>query len=340
MPRVQLQPDEIASIQALLADLASRYDSSEDPDFLAESEVVAHELPRRVRRELVRFKLEEPRDGMLIISGFPVDQERIGATPPHWKQPDKDSPALQEEMLLVLMGSILGECIGWSTQQDGQVMHNIVPIEAHRQEQLGSGSEVLLTWHTEDAFHPFRGDYLGMACLRNPDGVPTTVASLDGIELAPEHLDKLFEPHYTIRPDNSHQQKNKSDDREMDAGAQQSYEEIERMTAEPDKIPLLFGDRQAPYMRLDPYFMDPVEDDPQAQAAFEALTEAIESQIEDVVLQPGDFCLIDNFQAVHGRKPFKARFDGNDRWMKRVNIVRDLRKSRSVRGEAVARVLT
>jgi alpha-ketoglutarate-dependent taurine dioxygenase len=57
------------------------------------------------------------------------------------------------------------------------------------------------------------------------------------------------------------------------------------------------------------------------------------------VLEPGDFCFIDNFQAVHGRKPFKARFDGTDRWLRRINVVRDLRKSRDSRLSAAGRVL-
>ena len=53
----------------------------------------------------------------------------------------------------------------------------------------------------------------------------------------------------------------------------------------------------------------------------------------------GDFAFIDNYQAVHGRKPFRARYDGRDRWLKRINVVRDLRKSRESRLSAASRVL-
>jgi hypothetical protein len=42
---------------------------------------------------------------------------------------------------------------------------------------------------------------------------------------------------------------------------------------------------------------------------------------------------------VHGRKPFRARFDGADRWLKRLNVARDLRKSRAVRQHADARTI-
>jgi len=39
---------------------------------------------------------------------------------------------------------------------------------------------------------------------------------------------------------------------------------------------------------------------------------------------------------VHGRKPFTARFDGTDRWLKRVCITRDLRKSRDARAHSTS----
>jgi alpha-ketoglutarate-dependent taurine dioxygenase len=92
-------------------------------------------------------------------------------------------------------------------------------------------------------------------------------------------------------------------------------------------------------MCLDPYFMDVEQLDPQSREAFEALVAAIDANIKGVVLRQGDTCFIDNFRAVHGRNPFKARFDGKDRWLKRVNVTRDLRKSRSARPSTESRIL-
>jgi hypothetical protein len=42
---------------------------------------------------------------------------------------------------------------------------------------------------------------------------------------------------------------------------------------------------------------------------------------------------------VHGRKPFRARFDGTDRWLRRLNVAVDLRKSRKFRLTADSRVI-
>ncbi len=61
------------------------------------------------------------------------------------------------------------------------------------------------------------------------------------------------------------------------------------------------------------------------------LIRAIDKNSTGIVLLPGVCLFIDNYKAVYGRSSFKARFDGTDRWLKRVNIARDLRKSRGVR---------
>jgi enduracididine beta-hydroxylase len=342
MTKIMLSAEEIGQICLLLGELASRYGSAETEEFLNEADVIAHDLPRRVRKAVREFRLFEPEGALLVVSGWPVDEEKIGPTPVHWKQRGPENDTVEEDMLLVLLGSLLGEPIAWSTQQDGRVVHDILPIKGHEQEQLGSGSEVLLTWHVEDAFHPYRGDYLGMMCLRNPDRVPTTFAPISRVKVTPDQASLLASPHFTIRPDESHLSKNRGNGNGRSAAEaevlERAYRKIEQMWNSPEKIPVFFGDPKVPYIRLDPYFMDPPED-PRARAAFDELTRSIDEALEDQVLEPGDFCFIDNFQAVHGRKPFKARYDGRDRWLKRINVVRDLRKSRESRLSAASRVL-
>jgi L-asparagine oxygenase len=48
---------------------------------------------------------------------------------------------------------------------------------------------------------------------------------------------------------------------------------------------------------------------------------------------------LDNFKAVHGRPAFSARHDGRDRWLKRANVTRDLRRSRSMRSGPAERLI-
>jgi len=337
MERFVLTRDEVASLQTLVAAIAATHDSAEDPDFLLEAALWAQEMPRRLRAALNAFRLTEPDAAQIIISGFPVDDEKIGATPEHWNlSAEERSATLEEEILLVLTGSLLGDCIGWRTQQAGRIIHDVMPVRGMEQEQIGIGSEQPIWWHTEDAFHPLRGDYLGMMFLRNPDRVPTTFASLERLDLDAEDWQTLFEPHYTIRPDQSH---HPASGAELEGGGNGLYGRIERMQTEPEKIALLSGDPRSPYIRIDPYFMDPVTDDPRAQRAFEALVKALDARLADLLLEPGEICFVDNMKAVHGRRAFKARYDGRDRWFKRMNVTRDLRKSRADRAGATSRVI-
>lgn len=334
---IDLTDSENRGIQELLSDLVARYGSAEDTGFLLEASVLAHQLPLRVRKALNEFRLVEPQEAILRIRGYQIDDLEIGPTPSHWKDRQKSCLPVREEMLLVLLGSVLGDVIAWSTQQDGAVVHDIAPISEHENEQLGSGSATELTWHTEDAFHPCRGDYLGMMCLRNPDRVPTTLSALDVSGLDRKTLEILFEPHFTIRPDHSHLPEHRVDPVNGES-LQAAVDRIAEMDVKPEKIAVLFGSPDAPYCRLDPFFMDPPESE-EARAALDRLIERVESRLEDVVLEPGEFCFIDNFKAVHGRRPFKARFDGKDRWLKRVNITRDLRRSRGLRPSSESRLL-
>jgi L-asparagine oxygenase len=339
-----LSRQENTAIAALIDKVTARYRSVEDPDLVHAASVIAHELPRSLREHIIEFRLDEP-SGVCVVSGLPVDDDQIGDTPSHWehKRADALSPTLRQEVFFLLCGSLLGDVFGWSTQQNGFLMHDVMPIKGHEQEQLGTGSEQLLWWHTEDAFHPFKGDYVSLMCLRNPDRVATTVATVDRIPWSELDLEALFEAHYTIRPDESHLPKNRRAEEGGDparvALLDAAYARITKLEQDPPRRPVLSGDRSLPYMCLDPYFMATDHLDERSRAAFEGLTAAIEQAVEPVVLRPGDCCFIDNLRAVHGRSPFEARFDGKDRWLKRLNITRDLRGSREARLSSSARVI-
>jgi Fe(II)/alpha-ketoglutarate-dependent arginine beta-hydroxylase len=180
-------------------------------------------------------------------------------------------------------------------------------------------------------------------CLRNLDQVETTMGRPDWSKLSPRTIDILFEPRFSIHPDESHLEKNNSEITNRTATQplrmQSSYQKINSMNKNPDKVSVLFGDRKSPYVRIDPYFMDPLKDDEEAQQALDLLIKNIDANMFGKALQPGDFIFIDNYRVVHGRKPFKARFDGFDRWLKRANITRDLRKSRATRNSDASHVI-
>jgi Fe(II)/alpha-ketoglutarate-dependent arginine beta-hydroxylase len=336
MNRFMISNEEVGAVKALLREITSQYTSAEDCNFIKDAPVYAHELPRRLRTFLNDYKVLEPAQGVCLVSGYPIDDSKIGPTPPHWESRPEISPALEEEILLVLCGSILGDVIGWATQQNGYIVHEVLPIKEFEELQINFSSKQYITWHTEDAFHPHRGDYLVLMCLRNLDDVATTFASIDMIELEQGLIEILSRPHFMIHPDESHSERHKP--KQADTLLNSAYESINQSHSKPEKVPVLFGDPKSPYMRLDPYVMDPPDDD-EAQHAFNDMTRAIDASLSEVVLKPGDILFIDNYRTVHGRQPFKARYDGTDRWLKRINIARDLRKSRSCRTSCTSRVI-
>ncbi|GAA3358780.1 arginine beta-hydroxylase, Fe(II)/alpha-ketoglutarate-dependent [Saccharopolyspora gregorii] len=327
-----LEPDEARTIAEHVLAVSRAYPSFDDPGLMLDLPYLAGQLPYGVQRHLREFAMGD-RAGYCVVRGHLVDQERIGPTPEHWRARHRPGPEFPEEILLLLYSALLGEPFGWATQQDGVLVHDIFPVRAHENDQLGLGSRELLTWHTEDAFHPYRGDFLLLAALRNPDHVPTTVGELDVSALSPHDVDVLFQERFHIAPDESHLPKNNS------TGTRGGrFDGIQRMLDEQRPVAVLFGDREAPCLRLDPYFMaEPT--DAEAARAFRAIVEHVDARMRPVVADVGDLLVLNNHRAVHGRLPFRARYDGTDRWLKRVCVTADLAKSRDMRAGAESRLL-
>ncbi|SMC88929.1 guanitoxin biosynthesis L-enduracididine beta-hydroxylase GntD [Lentzea albidocapillata] len=343
MRRITMSAEEAQSAVLLAGELAREYGSSESPEFLRDAPVAAHDLPRRVREEFHAFKLLED-DCLLVLAGYPIDEDKIGPTPAHWNKYTGNDRTLEEEIYLFLCSSLLGDPIGWATQQDGRVLHDVLPIKGHEDEQMGSGSEQLLAWHTEDAFHPMRADYIGLMCLRNNEQADTTFAPVADLRLALEVADVLREESFPIRPDRSHLPAHFGGGRSLSDEEkvllERSYEWITRLDEKPESIAVLFGDDQRPYLRIDPYFMETDSLCADSHKALDTICAEIDRVIQGYTLQPGETLFLDNFTAVHGRRPFKAHSEATRRWLKRSNVVRDLRKSRSRRVRSESRIIT
>lgn len=340
MHRLTLTAQDNAALEPLLTDLAAGHVDIEDPELVRRAPVLARALPARLLEFLEEFRVGEPA-ALCVVSGLVVDDERLGATPEHWRDSQLGSPAFGHELFFLLCASALGDVFGWATQQDGRLMHDVLPIRGHEHYEIGSNSLQHLSWHTEDAFHPCRGDYVALMCLRNPDAVATVVCDAADLDWSALDVDALFEAEFTQLPDNSHRPEASvpTGDPTVDRLRARSFALIEEWNAEPPKRPVLFGDRHDPYMALDPYHMKAEGWSGRSLAAFQGLCDQIEANLVDVALRPGDCAFIDNFRAVHGRRSFRARYDGSDRWLKRLNITRNLRGSRAWRPAAGDRII-
>jgi len=282
-------------------------------------------LPRRLRDVLSRFT-----DGgiapVLVAHGVPIGPLR--ATPGHWSRAQDDRSSL----VLLLVGEALGTSFGWSTQQAGRLVHDVVPTIGDEHIQLGSNSREALTLHSEDAFNPHRGEWLALLCLRNPDRVATLVSTIDSVDLTPDEWSALREPAYPLLADLSHHPSPVLHPQEAKSTA--------IPTAESAFLPTLGWDdqRAVESLRFDPYYTGPPRT-PRHASALEALASQFERNLMEVRLEPGDLILLNNHRTVHGRAAFEPSYRDDERWLKRVCITGDLGRSRSVRHSAACRVV-
>ncbi|MER7467447.1 TauD/TfdA family dioxygenase [Streptomyces sp. NPDC097981] len=239
-------------------------------------------------------------DGLFVLRGLPVDDEAVGPTPSGWADAG-DSGAVYD-IALLLLATVMGRPIAWEGQQDGRFVHNIVPAPGHETQQTGASSTVLLSPHTEDAFHPGRAHLLMLACMRNRDDIATTAASVRRIRLADGDVDLLTRPVLPILPDDAY------------AEAQGFAEQP------PPPVPALYAAEDGMTLRFDPAYTPLDDADADYRAAYGRLSDELGRVSVPVSLSPGEILVVDNDLVVHGRVPFRARYDGTDRWLKRASV--------------------
>ncbi|MGR4853517.1 guanitoxin biosynthesis L-enduracididine beta-hydroxylase GntD [Streptomyces sp. LARHCF252] len=328
-----LSSAEVTQIEELVADLIGDGSAPASPEFNDNIWRHINRLPDGLRQFLQNFRRNEPA-AACIVDGFPVSDVAVGPTPLHWRDAAAGDSTRREECYLALLTACLGDVFGWSTLQAGRLLHNVLPVPGEESQQSGHGSDVLLEWHTEDGFHPYRCDYLGLFGVRNHDKVPTTFACVTHVEISEADRAVLFGKRFLILPDEEHLRQLEQTDPDSAA-----LRRLRTMRDEPEPVAVLFGAEDDPYLRIDPYFMSCVSGDDEAEQALKRLVAELERVQQDIVVTAGATLFIDNYRAVHGRRSFVSRYDGTDRWLKKSVSTRDLRRSRDMRRSVTDRVL-
>lgn len=305
MERLTLTAQESKDIGSLVDEAGLGLKHADREEWAARAAVQATLLPPRLRRFLAGIRAREVE--VAVLSGLPVGT--LPPTPEGWPEAAEGRAGLREEHVLLLCAAGLAEPFGWASQQNGRLVHDICPAPAQETSLTSASSKTALSLHTEDVFHPCRADYVVLYCLRNPDQVATTVARISSCPLSSTLSSVLSQNRFRFRADDSHAGRGTGGPAEPgDVGA------------------VLFGPARCPYLRYDRDFTDAAPYDNEASTALETLGMLLSANIEQVVLEPGDILILDNHRVVHGRNPFQARLDGTDRWLKRVNLIRDARR--------------
>jgi Fe(II)/alpha-ketoglutarate-dependent arginine beta-hydroxylase len=328
----ELSPNEVDELLVVIKRLRQADENPGSPTFYDRHWVALEQVPIGLRRFLDQVRRCE-HSAASLVRGFPVDNEAIGPTPGHWELSARTPSARDYEIYLALCGMCLGEPFTWATLQAGRIVQDVVPIPGDEQRQNGYGSAAALEFHTEDGFRPDRCDYLLLLGLRNDDRVPTTVASIRDVELSEQERQILSERRFYIVPDDEHIRQWQA--RNPDHPA---LREALRMRDRPEPVAVLFGSPDLPYLRLDRPFMSCVGGDAVAERALDRLMAELGRVQRAVVVEAGTLLVVDNYAGVHGRGAFRSRYDGTDRWLKKLTVRRDLRRG-SNGGTASHRVL-
>lgn len=305
--RIRLSPGETESLRGSSAALVRENSALDSPEFLAEAREIWEYLPVRLRQGVRRFRREPGETGTLLIEGVPI-QEPLPPTPRTPDAVQRVAASASASLALIALG--LGEPIAFAPEKSGALVQDVVPVARLAGSQSNAGS-VELKFHTENAFHPHRPDYVMLLCLRSDRDASAAlrVASVRQALplLAPADREALTRPWFVTEPPPSF------------GGV--------RTGTEPS--PVLTGAPEDPDIRLDFHATRPLG--ARAEAALSRLAAALDEVCLDLRLRPGQLAVLDNRIAVHGRSGFRPGYDGGDRWLHRMFVHADLRRSRQDR---------
>lgn len=226
----------------------------------------------------------------------------IGDVPPTPVESSYKLPTSHKSMVaLQFATNSFGTLIGYSQEQNGELIQNVMPIPQQALNQISSSSKTALALHTELAFHPYRPDYVVLMCLRGDPTALTTYAILNEIikELSSDTITALHQQWFTTTIDLSFII-NGAIDKEIPTTVLTTTDGITTLTYDEALIK------------------------PTNKVAADALAElktAIDKCTHSVSLEKGDMLILRNKTVIHGRNSFKPKYDGTDRWLLRALVV-------------------
>lgn len=309
-----LDADEVRSLRKIVGELRDHGVSPVVPEFYSLHSGSQELLPESLHAFLIDLR-ERGDHAACLISGFPVDDELAGPTPAHWDRPEGCGSTVDSDIFAALCAMTLGEPFCWATLQYGRIIQDVLPISGDEDRQSGHGSSAFLSFHTEDAFRPDCCDYLMLFGVRNRDRVPTYVSSVRDLRLSDRIRTVLAQPRFHIVPDDEHIRQLR-----LRAPNDQALQLAIEMRDKPQPVSVLFGDPLIPWIRLDVPYIRCVDDDSEALHALTELGAELERVRRPYVAAQGSLLILDNRLAVHARESFTARYDGTDRWLRKILV--------------------
>lgn len=274
-------------------------------------------LPVELLRAVLAFRAAVDAPATLLVTGMPIDAG-LPPTPTEATARLQDAAPVSERALL-LVAVLLGEPVAYRDEKNGVLVQDIFPVRQLESTPSNEGSAAELGFHTELTFsreapdrplHVTCPDFVLLLGLRCPaDRAPATVtveARAICERLGEDQLGVLRAAQFQLHAPHSFTR---------DGGP--------RPWSHP--VPLLRGTAEAPTFAFDAACGVRALS-PDADAVLDALREAcadptIQTRVQ---LGEGDLLVIDNNRCAHSRTPFPARYDGSDRWLRRIYVRRSI----------------
>lgn len=307
---LRLDGTEREAVATLAAELGLAGVPALDHEVILAAQCAAGRLPASLLKSLHAFRKWSNDFGTLLICGLPVDENPPPTPLTEESTPVHVLPVVSAVQLLIMC--LLGEPISYRDEKKGELIQNVHPVAGYDERQENTGS-VFLEFHTEDGFHPYRPDFVSLICLRQDHDKLARTASASirrALPLLPQTvIDVLRRPDFRIR-------------------LSSSFGDEDRYAA---PQPVLTGGCSVPDVCVDMHASQPLTDS--AAWALGQLRKALESVAVEVALTPGDLLIVDNRTALHARTAFTPRYDGADRWLRRMFVSTDFRRSQPARAD-------
>jgi L-asparagine oxygenase len=287
-------------------------------DFLVELHAAFANLPRQVLKAIFNFRNDPTCYGALLFENFPVDPI-LPPTPLDARRAMQKSTFVSEACVLGI-ARLLGEPIGYRDEKEGEIVHNLCPVELDASATSSDNSQIALGFHTDfnfDKDHPeqpynvINSDYVLLVCLRSDRYQQARTRYADARDIC----SMLSQSEIAALRANS-----------FEFAASYSFTGAsgsKRLWSVPCSV--IKGPVELPEISID--LMCGIRSlNSVAASALARVKEICERPgvATEVCLKPGDILLMDNRKGAHSRTIFFAAFDGLDRWLQRIYVRRSL----------------
>jgi methylaspartate mutase epsilon subunit len=271
-------------------------------------------LPLDIISTIKQFSNDPSSSGYMVLDNLPIGA--APATPINGSVEKHRQDHILESIVLGL-GSILGQPIGYKWEKDNQLVHHVVPQPGGEYTQSNQGSKVFLNFHNdmvyadELVYNQFNPDFLVLFCVRPDAGhqAETRYANAKEIlkHLSKEEVSRLYESKFRMASPSNYSR---------------FLSEKGIKWSGPQSI--LSGDMRFPEIALGANGIKVEKEEDQAliNKLYSICNQP--NVYQGVNLKSGQALLINNRKGVHARTQFEPSCDENERWLVRANIRQNL----------------